>query len=171
MEYFREVILKIAGIIVLGAVVNSIMPRGTIKKYVSLVSGLVLITAVIKPFADLPRISFSDIRTGESQREAYDLQKTLSESERETLIKIYKQKLCESILSETNGEAQSVSVEISGGEKDFGSIEAVKIVAPSDAESRWENEMRRKISQRFGVSEKRIEIISSTAAGEGTEKK
>ena len=49
MEWLREWVMQLAGIILIGAVCDTLMADGDIKKYVKMVVGLVLVFAIVKP--------------------------------------------------------------------------------------------------------------------------
>lgn len=132
MEWLRNWIWQIAGIIILSAVCDMIMPSGEIKKYVKLVMGLILVVAVVRPLINTPSISVEEIERNETKRNAIELKNRLDERELFNVIRLYKQKLCEKIENELKlppNVTADVKVEVEEEKEElFGSIKEITVL-------------------------------------------
>ena len=161
MEWLRDWIMQIAGIIVLGAVCDIIITEGEMKKYVKMVMGLVLIFAIIQPVtkASPNLMEFKLPQT--KQMRAAELKNRLGEKEQESLLKIYRQKVSKSVENEiyTKWKVQA-NADVTVEEDDqsrFGNIKTLTIefVGNSDVS---ENEIKEYIGERFDVSIGKIKV-------------
>ena len=164
MEWLREWIWQIAGIIILSAVCDIIMPSGEMKKYVRLVMGLVLVVAVIRPVINLPAITLAEIERSETQRNAAELKTRLTEREQFNVIKIYKEKVCQNIenkLSLPPNVSVDVKVEVEEEDnKEFGNITGVTVLVYSDGKIEdVNNAVKNTITEEFGVRPENIRIV------------
>ncbi len=164
MEWIRDWIMQIAGVIVLSAICEVIMPNGEMKKYVRPVIGLVLVFAVIKPVLGFSAERPDFPRAGETQRQAAELQKNLDETKRREVVSIYSEKLCRNIENELKSGGVksdvSVSAEIDGENGDsFGEI--VSVTVEGDEKIAEEAALIKQIIKReFGVNAENIRIVS-----------
>lgn len=164
MEWLREWIWQIAGIIILSAVCDMIIPSGEMKKYVRLVMGLVLVVAVIRPVINLPAITLAEMERAETQRNATELKNRLTEREQFNVIKIYKEKVCQNIenkLSLPKNVSVDVKVEVEEeDDKEFGNITGVTVLVYSDGKIEdVNNSMKNTITEEFGVRPENIRIV------------
>ena len=164
MEWIRDWIMQIAGVIVLSAICEVIMPNGEMKKYVRPVIGLVLVFAVIKPVLGFSAERPDFPRAEETQRQAAELQKSFDEAERSEVIALYREKLCRNIENELKSGGVksnvSVSAEIDGKDGDsFGSI--ISVTVEGDGETAEEAALIKQIIKReFGVNAENVRIVS-----------
>lgn len=164
MEWLREWIWQIVGIIILSAVCDMIVPGGEMKKYVKLVMGLVLVVAVIRPIINLPTITLAEMERAETQRNATELKNRLTEREQFNVIKIYKEKVCQNIenkLSLPKNVSVDVKVEVEEeDDKEFGNITSVTVLVYSDGKIEdVNNSMKNTITEEFGVRPENIRIV------------
>ncbi len=161
MEWLRDWVIQIAGIIVLGAICDMIMPRGDMKKYVKLVIGMVLVFAIIRPITGISVDSIDLDLPYERQERLTDLQNKLSTKERDDILKLYSQKLEKSVancvFTKWGCEAQvKVEVEEQNEEK-FGRVQYIRIKL-EDKGVATENEIKEYIGEVFDVNRNRIDI-------------
>ncbi len=164
MEWLREWIWQIAGIIILSAVCDMIMPSGEMKKYVRLVMGLVLVVAVIRPVINIPEITLAEMERSETQRNAAELKNRLTEKEQFNVIKIYKEKVCQNIentLRLPSNVTADVKVEVEAeNEKEFGNITGITVLVYSDEKIEdINNAVKNTITEEFGVRPENIRVV------------
>lgn len=161
LEWLRDWIMQIAGVIVLGAVCDMIINEGEMKKYVKMVMGLVLIFAIIQPVTKaLPE--FTDFKFPKTtQIQAAELKNRLGEKEQESLLKLYRQKLAKSIENETYTKWKvyaTVDVTIEeDAESRFGNIKTLTIEFSGDCDASGD-EVKEYLGERFGVNPKNIKV-------------
>jgi len=161
MQWIREWIMQISGIIALGAVCDLIMTNDEIKKYVKMVIGLVMVFAVVRPIANFaPEIS--EIKLPEStQVKAARLKESVSETEQQEIIRIYTAKLEKSVENQIYSDLGfEVSAEIKVEEKNeqtFGNIVFAKIAVKS-ADKEYAEKIKSTVSKNFDVGYERIKI-------------
>ncbi len=168
MEWIKEWIWQIVGIIILSAICDMIMPRGEMKKYVRLVFGLVLVVAVIRPVISVTDLSVAEFKGSEIQRGAAELKSQLDEREQFNVVRLYKEKLCENIKNElalSNEIQTEIKVEIEDkNEKDFGTIKNVTVILHTNMPIQTDG-IKKTIDREFGVKAEniRILVLSETA--------
>ena len=161
MEWLRDWIMQIAGVIVLGAVCDMVITEGEMKKYVKMVMGLVLIFAIIQPIIK-ENPDFTEFKLPQTtQVQAAELKNRLGEKEREALLNLYRQKLSKSIENELYAKCKSyATVDVTVEEDDgnsFGNITAMTVEFFDDVYIS-ENEIKEFLGERFGVNPKNIKV-------------
>ena len=122
MTFMRGWALSVAGAVIFGAVCELLLPAGEIKKYVKIVLGLVLVFAVISPFASF---SGDDMLAGALKlEEKIVFSPAVQANETAQIIRVYKQKL--------NGKMEQAV-----GEKLTGMDVTVRCEAESEIEGRY----------------------------------
>ncbi len=159
MEWLRDWIMQVAGIIVLGAVCDMVINEGEMKKYVKMVMGLVLIFAIIKPIVKEPP-DFAGFELPQTTRiQAAELKERLDEKDRESLLNLYRQKLSKKVENEIYTKWKSYAmVDVTVEEKDgtgFGGIKGMNVEMAGDIS---ENEIKEFLRERFGVDPKNIKV-------------
>lgn len=153
--------MQIAGIVVLGAVCDMIITEGELKKYVKMVMGLVLIFAIIQPVtnASPTLVEFNLPQT--TRMQAAELKNRLGEKEKESLLKIYRQKLAKSVENEIYTKWKAgAKVDVTVEEDDqnrFGNIKTLTIEFVGNCDVS-ENEIKEYIGERFDVSIGKIKV-------------
>lgn len=161
MEWLRDWIMQIAGIVVLGAVCDMIITEGELKKYVKMVMGLVLIFAIIQPVTNASP-TFVEFNLPQTTRmQAAELKNRLGEKEKESLLKIYRQKLAKSVENEIYTKCKAgAKVDVTVEEDDqnrFGNIKTLTIEFVGNCDVS-ENEIKEYIGERFDVSIGKIKV-------------
>ncbi len=161
MEWLRDWIMQIAGIVVLGAVCDMIINEGEMKKYVKMVMGLVLIFAIIQPVtkATPSMVEFKLPQT--TRMQAAELKNRLGEKEQESLLKIYRQKLAKSVENEiyTKWKAQA-KVDVTVEEDDqshFGNIKTLSVEFADSCDISVD-EIKEYLGDRFDVNTNNIKV-------------
>ncbi len=155
-EFLKAWAMSLSGIIVFGSVCDMLLPNDVYKKYIHLAIGIILILALISPFAEgrfeieasLPVFS-----------EMYDTE--AEGQEREAVIKVYKNKLCEKMkadIEEIAGARFDIRCEINKEEERFGEIEEIRIIADAGGGVRINERAIEIICDRYGVSRDKISV-------------
>ena len=160
MELIRNWILQIAGIIVMGALCDMIMPEGEIKKYVKMVVGVIMVFAVMKPIGNLSDADIKIEIPADPVTEAIELQQQLGEAEQKEIIRLY----CVNIEKKIENElkvsfkcdmtARVTVVEEKGS--DFGRITGVVIENDEDVDKA---EIINVICEKFGVKPEEVTFV------------
>ncbi len=156
MEWVREWILQIVGVIALGAICDIIMVNGEMKKYVKPILGFVLVFVIIRPISALSTDKIRIDVLQDSIGKTIEITKELDEKQKTDIVKIYEQRLEEKIrecVKVKYNVDSDVFVKVYRDENKFGIIEKVKL------EVRLENggtvnteSIRRYIKEEFGVN-------------------
>lgn len=149
-EIFRSWVLLLSGIIVFGSICEMILPSGVYKKYIRLAIGLMLVLSLLSPFTEGDADITVEIPeySGEYTRDA-----TAEQSQRADILRIYKQKLCDSIKEEIGGGCE-IECEVCEEENNFGSIENIRIVADREISGKIIESM----CEKYGLSNDKITI-------------
>ncbi len=149
-EFFKVWVLSLSGIIVFGSLCEMILPSGVYKKYIRLTICIMLALSVLSPFADK---QIDDIEIEIPEGEEYTEENSASYRNTDEVIKIYKQKLCDSIRDELGREAD-VECEVCRDEEAFGRIDALMIQTND-----WISEKKIEgICEKYGISKNEISI-------------
>lgn len=164
MEWLRQWILAIAGTIIIGSLCDIVVPEGSIRKYVRLVTGLMLTLAVISPFANVSVDELENFEERQTRRRAVEFQNSLGERERFDVIRIYRSKLCDSIKKEiqiTEDENIEIKIEVEeDDEKRFGEIKEVSVIInDNNGHNGRYQDIKNKIQKKYEVDEDNIRII------------
>lgn len=164
MEWLKDWIMQVAGVIVLGAVSDMILTDGTMKKYVKIVMGLVLVFTVIRPVVN---ISPSDIDIGvpkNSQLRATEVKNRLGEKEQQLVFDIYCEKLQQNIenhlYTKWGCEADADVIVEEENKNRFGNITSVHLKI-NDGKTVDREGIRADLSERFDVKMKNVKIDAS----------
>lgn len=127
-DFLREWTLALAGIIVFGSLCEMILPDGVYKKYIQLAIGLMLCIALLSP------LKSGKIKTeyGFFEEDIKASSKDYDKAQKDEVLKVYKNKLAESIRGELSGSFGAeceVICNVSGDEEDFGTIKDIEITA------------------------------------------
>lgn len=155
-EFLKAWTMSLSGIIVFGSLCDMLLPNDAYKKYIHLSIGIILILALISPFTDgkfeieasLP--AFSEIHDIEVEGQ-----------EREAILRVYKNKLCEKIKTDIEGVAGvefDIRCEISEEEESFGEVEEIRIIADAKDGVRINEKAIELICDRYGVSREKISV-------------
>ncbi len=161
LDWLRDWIMQIAGIIVLGTVCDMIINDGEMKKYVKMVMGLILIFAMIQPVTKVSSNLMEFKLPQTTQIQAAELKNRLGEKEQESLLKLYRQKLKKSVENEiyTKWKVNAVAdvVVEENNENRFGDIRGLNVQFEGNCDVS-EKVIKESLSERFGVSPKYIKV-------------
>ncbi len=161
MDWLREWILQIAGIIVIGALCDMILPQTEIRKYVKMVVGLVMVFAVIRPAAG---VSFAELIPQIPQNvrsEAVELKEQLDNVEQKEIIGLYCKKIEEKIRDELPVGLENAKISVSIEEEKneyYGSIKSVTVEIKSGKNAVDAEMLKNIISEKFGVEKKSVTV-------------
>lgn len=168
MEWLREWIMYLAGLVMLFAVLETVLPDGDMKKCVRLVMGLVLIIAVTKPIVNFSADKIDFAESAVRRETAAELKNRMSEKERICVMRIYREKLGENIkneIAEDCGGRVEVKTEVEDTDAErFGEISGVTVIIYSDTVTD-SDKVRQTISRKFGVDKNNIRVISAKEEG------
>ena len=161
MEWLRDWIMQVAGVIILGAISDMIMTDGAMKKYVKVVVGLVLVFTVIRPVVNISPSSIDIESPKDSQLRASEVKNRLGEQEQELVFKIYCEKLQQNIENHVYTEwSCEADADVTVEEEDknrFGNITSVYLRINGEEQADKEG-IRADLSERFDVRLKDIKV-------------
>lgn len=162
MEWIRNWIMQVAGIIVLGGICDQIMLEGEMKKYVKLVVGIVLVFAVMRPITGLDHQDIEVRIPSTARAEAQKLRETLDETEQKEIIRIYCQKLArkaEEQIMQSYGCDSSALVEVEEkNDKNFGEVKAIYVKIQAHSDDVDSTAVSEELSRTFGVQKGNISV-------------
>ncbi len=138
-EFLRNWIINIITIIIFIVIVEALVPSDKFKKYVKLVTGLVLIIIIMNPIISLINDKYSlgqiAINTfGNLEKNQIEIDSNLSKIQNTQVISIYKQRLGQDIkekiseITGINNAHVNINIEADGNNKKFGQILNLEIV-------------------------------------------
>ncbi len=162
MEWIRQWVLQIAGVITLCAICDIIMVDGEMKKYVKPILGFVLVFSIIRPiFA----FSFDKVKVDilqDSVSDTVKLSQELDEKQKSDIVKIYEQKLSAKIEDDVNIKYNAdadVFVTAEREKNRLGDIQQVSVIINvKDGELINTGGIKQYIREEFGVEIDRIKV-------------
>lgn len=127
-DVLRAWAMCLSGIIIFGALCEMILPENSMKKYVHLAIGIMLVLALISPFVNKKY----EFEFNIPSEDAYAQCENMDDNMRDKTIRIYNKKICENIKNDIKNVAGidfDIRCDISEDEKSFGNIERVYILA------------------------------------------
>ena len=162
MGWIRGWIMQIAGIIVLGALCDMIMPEGDMKKYAKLVVGLVFAFAVVRPIVNISTENLVEAIPKNARVEAVELRDSLDDLEKKQIISLYCGKLEDKIREEIRGECPGeIWIDVKVEEKDkenFGNIRKIEILCKKTDKGVDAEKIRNAVRNKFRVDEETVEV-------------
>ena len=169
MDFIREWIFRITGIIALGAICDIIMIEGEMKKYLKPVLGFVLVLAVIRPItglsSDIIKIDIAE----EIRESSLEISGEVDNVQTEEILKLYREKLArkieEQIQTQYKNDVKAV-VEATSEEERFGDIKSVFIeVFVMENEVVNAESIKNYVSKEFGVKKDKIDVKITVKGG------
>jgi len=114
IEFLKGWVLNIVGLAIFIVLLEILVPSGKTKKFINLVSGFVLIIAIITPFLNIARkgIDLKEFQIASSnfidKREIENNSKILKEKQMRQITEVYRKKLIKQ-LEETTAEIEGVA--------------------------------------------------------------
>lgn len=161
MNWLREWILQIAGIIVIGALCDMILPQTEIRKYVKMVVGLVMVFAVIRPAAGVSLNELTPQLPKNVRNQAVELKEQLDNIEQEEIVGLYCKKIEEKIRAELPKELHHAKIGVLVEEEKneyFGSIKSVSVEINGVKKAFDTEKLKDTISEKFGVEKKNVTV-------------
>ena len=161
MEWLREWVMQLAGIILIGAVCDTLMADGDIKKYVKMVVGLVLVFAIVKPIVGFfPDKTLFEIPE-KNQTKAVELKNRLDIKEQEIIFDLYRSKLEKSvenyIFTRWSISAKAKVTVEKDDEAEFGNIKSI-ILEFNEPPGVSQEEIKKYVSENFNVKPKNVKL-------------
>ena len=161
MEAVKEWCIKIAGVLILSALTEAVMPSGNVKKYVRILLGLILTICICTPLAgDLN----TDFLWENERTDAYYEMEKMDERERETVLRLYKANLARKMNDDLKAVIENCEFEFqleveAGNMEEFGRIKGVIVtVVTRDGALEKDEIIEKIISEKYGVSVKNIAV-------------
>lgn len=173
MEFLKNWASLISGTIIFAALCELLIPKGSAKKYVKLILGMILTLALMSPFESIfgnrEYYKFFDFE----KFAAYETESGFSDLEFDYVMSLYKENLAQSIKKSIEKEISAkifVVLDISKEEKNFGEIEKVYIKAVQQGGFKdFKDEIFEILKRDYGVENKKINLKFTTYSG-GDEK-
>lgn len=156
----KEWSLHLAGIIIFGSVCEMILPSGSIKKYVNIVLGIILILAMTQPLSRLLGFNPSEIVDEIDRHNAYVSHSQMDDIQKEQIINLYCKNLntdIEKTIQNVN-ENRSITVKTEVEQdniESFGEISCINIEAEITGDEEKE-QILKIIRERYGVDKKKV---------------
>lgn len=161
MEAVKDWCIKIAGVLILSALTEAVLPSGNVKKYVRILMGLILTICVCTPLAgEMDTEFFVD----DGKTEAYFEAEKMNEKEREAVLRLYKANLARKMNEDLKAVIENCEFEFqleveSGDMNEFGRIRGVIVtVVTKDGRLEKDELIEKIISEKYGVSVKNIAV-------------
>lgn len=163
MGFFKEWICAVASAIIFASLCEILLPSGYMKKYVSLILGIILSITMVKPIEKISLNNWSDKLFEFERNNAYITQEVLEENEKEEVIKIYtskleaavKRKLCEKVNADIRVDLETETYE----KERFGEINEVLVtVIQDDSFKDYRSTIEEILNKEFGVSNEKVKI-------------
>ena len=159
-EFLKAWAMSLSGIIVFGSVCDMILPNDSYKKYIHLSIGIILILALISPFAEngleiepsMPVFS-----------KGYNIE--TEKRENEGVLSIYKNRLREKMradIIDVAGVNFDIRCEVSQAEESFGEIEMVCIIVDAKDGVKISDRALGIICDTYGVARDKISVKYTT---------
>lgn len=162
MDFVREWIFQIAGIIALSAICDIIMIEGEMKKYLKPVLGFVLLLVVIRPVTGLSSNNIMIDIVGEVMDNSIEVSDEIAGIQRIEILKMYEERLAGKIEEEVKVQCEKdirATVKAKTDDDRIGEINQVHIEAFAEKNEVINTEVIKKcISKNFGIEKGRIEV-------------
>ena len=161
MEFVRAWCIRIVGVLILSVLCEGILPSGDVKKYVRLLTGLILTICVCRPITGGVG---TEISVGRAETEAYFESEKMEEKERENVLRLYRanlgKRMNEDLRAVIGGCEFEFQIEVeSKNMNEFGKIKGVIVtVVTSDGELYVNDLVERVISEKYGVGVNNIAV-------------
>ena len=161
MEAVKEWCIKIAGVLILSALCEGVLPSGNVKKYVRILMGIILTICVCSPLVS----DFDDeFLIEDTKIEAYIDSKKMEEKERENVLRLYKANIARKMEADLKAVTDNCEFEFqieveSGNMAEFGKIRGVIITVLTNDKELHINELVEKIlSEKYDIPVNNIAV-------------
>ena len=168
MDWLREWILRISGIIILISAWDIIMIEGEMKKYIKPVLGTMLVLAMVRPIAGniLDKIN---IEEGCSTVYGQALSERMADRQYANIKNGYEQSLGGKItqsLSDKYGTRAGITVKAMDKKRGFGELESVTVKLESGEENPVDaEEIKKYLEKELGIDKARITVLVKKGEG------
>ncbi len=164
MDWMREWILKISGVIVLAAIMDIIMTDGNMKKYIKPVMGFILVLTIASPIS---KNVFDDIKLeviGESPMRTVIYDETMDMQNAE-ILRLYEKRVAESIQSKIEEKYQVKAQTAVTAEKENGKwgniIRAEIQICLAEGQFINAEDVKGYIAKEYDIAKERISTLVS----------
>lgn len=166
MEWLREWILRVSGIIILISICDMIMLEGEMKKYIKPSLGMILVIAIIRPISG-DVLSSINIEDSYPNVYANELFEQMSNRQYMDMKNIYEQRLEKEInqrLAERYGVIANTTVVAKEKKRGFGEIQSVTIEV-DDGEPLNNERIKNWLGAELGIEQSKIRILPEYGEG------
>ncbi len=162
MDWLREWILRISGIIILISAWDIIMVEGEMKKYIKPILGTMLVLAMVRPIA---ANILDKINIGEGYSTVYGqaLSEEMADRQYADIKNGYEQSLSGKItqsLSDKYGTKAETTVKAMDKKSGFGELESVTVKVESGEENPVDaEEIKKYLEKELGIDKTRITVL------------
>ena len=161
MEALKEWFMAITGVLILSVVGEGILPSGTVKKYATMLFGLLLTITICSPFIRGADFNFD---VGELQQTAVIQVENMEKKESETVLRLYKANIAKKMNTDLKSINENcdyefmLEVESQNMEK-FGEIRGVIVtVRTTEVNLCIDGQIEEVISSKYGIDRKNIAV-------------
>lgn len=162
LEFLKNWALVISGTIIFAALCEILIPKGTEKKYIKLLLGMVLTLALIKPLEKISVLGNQYNMFDFEKSLAYDTNKSFSADESKYVTKLYTENLEGNIKMRLESKLEAsaeVFAEVSEEEKSFGEIKSIFVsIYQKDGFKDFKEEVFEILKEDFGIEKDRVTL-------------
>lgn len=150
-EFISSWVKDIVLLFVIITLVDLVMPKGSMRRYINFVVGFLIIFTVINPFVNLTKIDFKlDREVFKNSQVFYDLDEGLFRQQEEQIEELYKDKVAVEIRSfledSTDYRVAEIHLDINRDEDNYGSLAYLSILIDEGDKDAREGQGEIKIS-------------------------
>lgn len=164
MDLIRDWAMTICGVIIFGSICEMIVPNGSIKKYVRLALGLMLILTLASPITKLMGADLTFSGFEEKSVQAYLSAEQMSDKQRSDVIRIYKQNLSSKLKGAVESRLDGYEVEVkpeveTADQSRFCEITKVLVLVDTGSDTMdITSQVQTIVKDTCGVLESRVEV-------------
>ena len=158
--------MMISGVVVFGSMCEVILPDGEFQKYIRLAIGIMLIFALVSPFAKVLKADVWKIEDEISSKKAYIEREKMEEEQKADVMRIYKSNLSSEIKNKIIGEFGEICKEVNcyveeEKEGDFGEIIKIEILIDDTDEVNVPERIKKMLKESFDIKPECVDIQRS----------
>lgn len=155
LEGLRSWAMMISGVVVFGSLCEVILPDGAFQKYIRLTVGLMLVFALISPFANVFKENVWEIEEEIGGRKAFLQREKMEDNQKAEVMRIYRHNLSvqikKKIVSELGVICDEIDCEVEENEEEFGRIKKVTILIENEGGEDMTEQIKAVLEKSFGV--------------------
>ncbi|MTI70185.1 MAG: stage III sporulation protein AF [Firmicutes bacterium] len=150
INFLKDWSINIAIIAIFITILEIIIPKGSLKGYINVIIGLILIIVLINPFInlisnniDIEKEVFANVNSYNEENSV--VKESFKELQKDQIIKTYKEKVKKNIISLVESESKykveniNITINLNENEKDFGKLMKLKLTLNKHREKNRSN--------------------------------